>query len=88
MVISPGREAGEEVFVFLCFVVGKVDSLSLTVNRTVSFPPSQDELTLILALHCVPDAAGQEGCRTLVQRYTSRTGNAARMWALTHMPSY
>lgn len=51
----------------LCFCGGgKVDSLSVTVSRTFSFPPSpQYRLTLILALHCVPDAAGQKAVESL-----------------------
>lgn len=53
----------------LCFALcggGKVDSLAVTVSRTFSFPPSpQYRLTLILALHCVPDAAGQKAVEPL-----------------------
>ena len=53
----------------LCFVLcggGEVDSLAVTVGRTFSFPPSpQYRLTLILALHCVPDAAGQKAVESL-----------------------
>lgn len=53
----------------LCFVLcggGKLDYLAVTVSTAFSFPPSPTyRLTLILALHCVPDAAGQKAVEPL-----------------------
>lgn len=49
----------------LCFVVGQI-GLSCDYQQNSLFSSlSQYRLTLILALHCVPDAAGQKAVEPL-----------------------
>lgn len=67
----------------LCFVLcggGKVDSLALNCQQNCLFSsPPQDRLTLILALHCVPDAAGQKAVEPLY------TEVYVKNWGMQHV---
>lgn len=54
--------------VFVLCGGGKLGILALPISQQhcFSFPPSSKyRLTLILALHCVPDAAGQKAVESL-----------------------
>jgi hypothetical protein len=65
--VSAGkRKNWRRVFVFCALWWGRLDYLAMTFSRTFSFPPCPKyRLTLILALHCVPDAAGQKAVEPL-----------------------
>ena len=64
----------------LCFVVGAKWTLCLNCQQNCLFSsPPQDRLTLILALHCVPDAAGQKAVEPLY------TEVYVKNWGMQHV---
>ena len=63
----------------LCFVVGAKWTLCLCQQNCLFSSPSQDRLTLILALHCVPDAAGQKAVEPLY------TEVYVKNWGMQHV---
>lgn len=79
--ISVGkRKSWRRVFVFCALWWGQSGlSVSNCQQNCLFSSPPQDRLTLILALHCVPDAAGQKAVEPLY------TEVYVKNWGMQHV---